>query len=872
MNLFSLYAELGLKDDNYRKGIKDATSSGKNFASGLVSSVSAGTIALGNLMADAVKAAGETIIDFGRKGIDYNRTMEDYTINFKTLLGGSQEAATQMVGALEEMAAKTPFAMEHLASSTQTLLSFGIESEKVLPIMSMLGDISMGNAEKFSSLSRAFGQISAAGKLSGEDLNQLIDQGFNPLQTIAESTGASMADLKAVMSGQKTSKEFNQLMKDAQKEVKKFGEDASEGAKMLVRMGEDGAISADLVTQVFQKVTEEGGLFYNAMEAASQSTSGMISTLEDNWNALLGSVFKPASEFMQSTLLPNAIAAVDALQTGYNEAGFQGMFDALATMATDLGAKLTETLSNAGTQIVDALPGLIESVTTWATEKKSEILTSATELFAGFSDAFPTIIANVEAALPGILAAITTFAVGNKLQLATDALTLFDAIPEALTTAITTISGSLPGIVSAVTDFVVAQAPVLLEQATTLFAGIVDGVSSAVGGVTEALPGLINSFVTSITENLPQLLELGGKMVGEIISGIVGAIPTILTAGLGFVMTLVSSINSYDWLSIGSNIIAGLLSGIQTAASTSLEAIKQAFVDIWTGIKGVFGIASPSTLAAEAGGFIVEGLSNGITTGVATFGETIKNAFKGIWEGIKSIFGFGKEKDTSGEDAQQVGTNIVEGLATGLGGEENSAITNATSLGTRIIEAIKSSLDITEGVSNMAVTIGGTVTAGIDQGAQEAEILGMATVAMNIFNALVSALSISGGVSNYFTSVGAAISQGIAKGIRDSASSITSAAKEAAKAAYNAAMRELDAHSPSRKMMEVGKYYAEGFALGISGNTGTVAAAARNVAQQAVYGSYIGDMNITQNISAVAMSPNELAMQTANALQLLRFA
>jgi hypothetical protein len=73
-------------------------------------------------------------------------------------------------------------------------------------------------------------------------------------------------------------------------------------------------------------------------------------------------------------------------------------------------------------------------------------------------------------------------------------------------------------------------------------------------------------------------------------------------------------------------------------------------------------------------------------------------------------------------------------------------------------------------------------------------------------------------------------------------------------------------------MMEVGRNYAEGFAMGISQNAGLVSNAARSVAQQAIYGSYMGDVNVTQNINAVPMSPNELAMQTQSALQMLRFA
>lgn len=909
MNLFSLYAELGLKDDGFKKGIGDAAKSGESFAGTIVNKVSAGTVALGNLMADAVKSAGGVIKDFASKGLDYNRTMEDYTINFKTLLGGSGEAAAQMVGALEDMAAKTPFAMEHLAGSTQTLLSFGVESDKVMGIMQMLGDVSMGNSEKFASLSRAFGQISAAGKLSGEDLNQLIDQGFNPLQTIAETTGASMADLKAVMAGQKTSKDFEKMVKDAREEVKKLGDNASDGAKWLVQMANDGVISADMVTEVFKTVTEEGGLFYNAMEESSKSTSGMLSTLEDNWTALLGSVFKPASEFLSSTLLPAAITAVDTLQNGFNENGFSGMLESVGTMIGDVGTK-----------IVEALPGIIDSVKTWAEEKRAEIVTTATDMFNGFADSLPDVIAKVTEALPGILTAVTAWVVTSKISMGEQATELFAGISGAIPTVLSEISTALPDIVSTITDFVTAQAPVILEQAMSLFGGLSTAVADAISGITTSLPDVISGFVTTVTENLPQLLTLGGDMVGEIIKGVIGAIPQILTAALGFAVTMATEIGKYDWLSIGGDIIAGLLEGLKSAATTSLEAIKNAFVDIWDGIKEVFGINSPSTVAAEAGGFILEGFKDGIITGVSTFGETIKNAFKGIWDGIKSIFGFGK-KDTSGEDAEGVGTSIVEGLATGLDGSgKGGPAEKAGTLAQNVLDALNTGFDIIEGISNKGVTIGSTVAGGIVKGTTETDVSGINIISSNVFLALIDAFSvvagvsgtmvpigeavgkgivdgvknadysgvqdssnsimsqlrkamdISEGIAGTFTDVGEAIAKGIAKGIRDNENKIKEAARNAAKDAYDAAMDELDAHSPSRKMMEVGRYFAEGFALGIAGNSDMAAGAARGMTRQAMYGSFMGDMNITQNISAVPMSPNELAIQTMSAMQMLRFA
>lgn len=920
MNLFSLYAELGLKDDGFKKGIGDAAKSGESFAGTIVNKVSAGTVALGNLMADAVKAAGGVIKDFASKGLDYNRTMEDYTINFKTLLGGSSEAASQMVGALEEMAAKTPFAMEHLAGSTQTLLSFGIESDKVMGIMQMLGDISMGNSEKFASLSRAFGQISAAGKLSGEDLNQLIDQGFNPLQTIAETTGASMADLKAVMSGQKTSKDFNKLMKDAQREVKKFGDDASEGAKMLVQMGEDGAISADLVTEVFQKVTEEGGLFYNAMEESSKTTSGMLSTLEDNWTALIGSVFEPASEKLQNTILPNAIGAVEALQKGYDEAGFKGMYDSIVTFATDAGGKIVSSLLETETTLAEGIPILVEKIKTWILDKKTELTEKAIEFFDGLPQAALLAMFNLEAALPGILAAVTTFFVGNKLQMAEEGVAFFSAISDGLTETITNIASRLPDIISLFVDYVAASAPMMLQQGLNLFGNIVQGIVDALPQIGEVFSTVFETITQMINDKLPILLEIGGILLGQIITGIADKIPDLVVGIAAIAVTIFDTLKETDWLTLGTNIIDGLLSGLKTAATASIGAIKSVFTDIWTGIKEVLGIHSPSTLAAEAGGFILEGFKDGIITGVSTFGETIKNAFKGIWDGIKSIFGFGK-KDTSGEDAEGVGTSVVEGLAAGLDGSgKGGPAEKAGMLAQNVLDALNTGFDIIEGISNKGVTIGSTVAGGIVKGTTETDVSGINIISSNVFLALIDAFSvvagvsgtmvpigeavgkgivdgvknadysgvqdssdrimsqlrkamdISEGIAGTFTDVGEAIAKGIAKGIRDNENKIKEAARNAAKDAYDAAMDELDAHSPSRKMMEVGRYFAEGFALGIAGNSDMAAGAARGMTRQAMYGSFMGDMNITQNISAVPMSPNELAIQTMSAMQMLRFA
>lgn len=238
------------------------------FVSGLdkmKSSASRGTdILKGAFTAVGVGIAGMATA-IGTAGFKFNMQMENYQAGFTALLG-STDKATAMVKNLQTMAAKTPFELTDLAKASQTLLGFGMEAEKVIPTLKNIGDISMGNKERFQALSLAFAQVQAAGKLTGQDLLQMINAGFNPLLIISEKTGKSIAQPRDEMS--------------------------------------DGAISAEMVADAFKSATAEGGRFYNAMEIQSKTLEGQWSTIMDNFNQLSGQVIKPLYTMIASNLLP----------------------------------------------------------------------------------------------------------------------------------------------------------------------------------------------------------------------------------------------------------------------------------------------------------------------------------------------------------------------------------------------------------------------------------------------------------------------------------------------------------------------------------------------------------------------------------------
>ena len=211
-------------------------------------------------------ALGAGLVSLAKTGIEAAMTMEGLTAQF-TVMTGSAEKAKDVISEIADFAAKTPFDKLGLSNAAKTLMAFGMEADKVVPTLKMLGDVAGSDQNKLNSLALVFGQIQSAGRLTGGDLLQLINQGFNPLNTLAKISGKSMAELKDAMS--------------------------------------EGRISADMVTLAFQAATSEGGLFFGNLEAQSQTLQGRISTLKDN--------FVTALQNMAEAFLPLMKAGVDVL-------------------------------------------------------------------------------------------------------------------------------------------------------------------------------------------------------------------------------------------------------------------------------------------------------------------------------------------------------------------------------------------------------------------------------------------------------------------------------------------------------------------------------------------------------------------------------
>lgn len=168
-----------------------------------------------------------------------------------TLLG-SEERAKDLLSQVREYAKISPLEFGDITAATQMMLGFNIEAEKVPGFIKAIGDVSMGESSRFNSLTLAFSQMSATGKLMGQDLNQMINAGFNPLQVMSEKTGKSIAQLKDEMS--------------------------------------KGAITSEMVQQAFIDATSAGGKFFNMSENAAKTINGQLSMMHDAIDSALNDI------------------------------------------------------------------------------------------------------------------------------------------------------------------------------------------------------------------------------------------------------------------------------------------------------------------------------------------------------------------------------------------------------------------------------------------------------------------------------------------------------------------------------------------------------------------------------------------------------
>ena len=295
------------------------------------------------------QAAQNTIGKVGNaigKVVEIGGENELQRLDMTTLFQGNSSAAEEMFEKISEYGKATVYDKSGLIEAQKTMMSFGMEGEKAFSTLKQIGDIAMGDSQKMQSLALAFSQATSSGKLQGQDLMQLINAGFNPLNEISKHTGESMASLKEKMS--------------------------------------KGQISAEMLAQAFAWATEEGGLFYQGAEKAGDSTMGKINQLKDTFDEFLINVFDRLKPVIDTCLsfatgfLETLPALLDGIANGVsNVIGFFSEFAPIiigvASAITILTAAIN--ISNISLKLQDFWLNVLIA--------KEQVVAIATKVWAG---------------------------------------------------------------------------------------------------------------------------------------------------------------------------------------------------------------------------------------------------------------------------------------------------------------------------------------------------------------------------------------------------------------------------------------------------------------------------------------------------------
>jgi tape measure domain-containing protein len=504
----------------------------------------------------AIKATVGPMISIGMEAQNLRTNLD--------VLTGSAESGAKMYKQLVDFAAKTPFESTELVAASTQMLSFGIAQDKIMPNLQALGDVAMGNKEKLSGLTYAFSQVQSTGRLMGQDLLQMINNGFNPLEQISRTTGKSMKDLKKDM--------------------------------------ENGAISADMVSQAFQDATGPGGRFFEGMDKGSKTLSGRMSTLRDNSKTAIR-------------------AAIGIDESGNVKEG--GIFDTISKSVEKLFPIMESLAKNIGPAVTNFFKGLgdvfnaLKPVFAILGAMFKEVVEQVTKFWKENQNWLIPVLKVVA----GILGGALLVSLGIIIGILWLGFAAFNALRAAIIWAGEAIANIIiwfANMISTIVNFFADAPTKLYEAGKSLIEGFLRGVVEIGNTIGNTISNVMSAIGRFMAGAWNWLYGHGRALIEGFARGIAEMGGSIWNAIAGVSATIGNFFSgAWNWLySTGKAIVQGLVNGlgsmlgeVQNKAAEIANTVKNAIAD-------KLKIRSPSRVMYEMGTNITQGMTDGISAGL----------------------------------------------------------------------------------------------------------------------------------------------------------------------------------------------------------------------------------------------------------------
>lgn len=645
MNVFELFATLGLDTSSYDKGLDQSESKASSFGAklktGLGVAAGVATAAVATTTAAAV-AGGKAFVDGAKATAAY---------------GDNIDKTSQRLGISKKAFQEWDYVMNIAGTSMQNM-QMGMKT-----MTNQLDAAKKGNKDavaQFKALGISLNDIKT---MTREELFEKAIKGFQNMEDGTKR--AALANKLFGRSGQELTPLFNMTAAETDNLIKKANEYGMVMSDKAVKASAD---FTDSMTTLSNTMTGlKNNMMAEFLPSLSTITDGLagvfsgtdseegsakiwygISTLAEKLTAEAPKLFEIGGTILSalaSSLTANlpaltkaAVPVIMELATSLiNQA--PALISAAAGIISTITGALTEnlgTILTAAQQIIltlaqsisqnagEIIPSIVQIILTIVTtltnpEFTTPLLQAGLQIITGLLNGILTALPLIIEQLPVIIQNISQSLL-EGLPLILDAgIQIFMALVNALPTIIEALGTALPSLIDTAVGLIIKGTPLLLQGAVQLFMAIIQALPTIIKALVQNLPTIITTTVNTLIKYLPDLI----KGAVQLFMGIVKAIPQIIVE-LGKQMpTIIQSIikGLNDGLGqitqVGVNLIKGLWTGISNMSKWIGEKIKGFGKGVLNGLKDFFGIHSPSTVFRdEIGQMLALGLGEGFETGM----------------------------------------------------------------------------------------------------------------------------------------------------------------------------------------------------------------------------------------------------------------
>ena len=614
MNLFELFVKIGADTTEANKGIDEVGQK----TSGLGEKLKSGLATAGKVAVAGVAAGATAIGALGTKAVAAYADYEQLVGGVETLFKDSQDQVMDYANNAYKTAGLS--ANEYM----ETVTSFSAS------LLQSLGGDTSAAADKAN---LAITDMSDNANKMGTDMTSIQ----NAYQGFAKANYTMLDNLKLGYGG--TQAEMERLLADAEK---------ISGIKY------DISSYADIVDAIHVVQTEMGITGTTAEEAAS-TIQGSFGMMKSAWQNLVTGMADPDQDlgvlvgnFTDSVviagnnlipriqeLLPRIVEATTSLIGTVSEqlpSILGTVLPSLVEGATNLVTGLMAALPSVLSVLADVAPTVINTLVPALIELLPQITQTGIDVIVslaqGIADALPQLIPAATDAIIKIVEVLTS--PENLGNLIDAALAIILALVDGLVDATPKLIAAVPDVITNLVTAIIANMPKILEAGVEITMALADGLIKAIPELIAAIPNLILGIVQGIIDNLPEIIMAGPKIIAALATGLIEAIPDIVMVIPQLIRSIVDTFLSFDWGSIGKNIVEGIKNGFVNMWNSFKQTVENVFTGLVDGVKSFLGIASPSKVFAGIGGYMAEGL-----------GQGFDKEFSNVKRGIQSKLDFG---------------------------------------------------------------------------------------------------------------------------------------------------------------------------------------------------------------------------------------